>query len=278
MNGRANLVAVAAGQADIRFDEGAAQLPGLLARGLAAVQERHHALRREERLLADVWAEGGAVLDHDARALTLFADPLWIGVRRAYLLELASRWPGWSVAWAARGVLSLAEAARLPADGLVSANADLERLRRWRPLEIPPHAPAAAASGVQARWRTAVLVGATGWTVFALSALHVAAFGPRALEEVPRSAAPGLPPPDLGSAWDGGSLALDPARRTLALSHQDALTYHPELTDWLAGLWPGWHVAVHHLGVPEALARAGLDPHSWMPAAEVALRLEGFLR
>lgn len=263
MSGRANLVRVSGGHPEIRFDEsGAAGLPALLSAGPEATQAHLEGARREERLIADVWAEGGAVLDLDGRRLTFFADALPIGVRRAFLLELAGPWPGWQVGWAERGVLSLAQAARLPADGLVTPSRDLERLERWRPLEIPHHARASAAAGVAARWRTAALVGTTCYTVYALSAPHVAAFGPRVLDELPGSAAPGLPPPADERAWDGGSVAFDPARRTFALSHQDPLTYHPDFHAWLARIWAGWHVVVHHLGLPEQLARARLDPGS----------------
>ena len=262
MSGRANLVLLDSGRADIRFDEGAERLPALLAAGPAAALAHARAARREERLLADVWAEGGAVFALEARRLLFFADALWIGLRHALLAEVGRAWPGWAVAWAPRGVLSLAEAAGLPPDGLVTPSRDLERLERWRPVEIPPHAPAAAASGVAARWRTAALVrtpaGLASYTVLALSALHLAAFGERALAQLPERAVPGLPAPAAGREWDGGSLLYDLPRRTLTLSHQDPLTYHPDFHAWLARTWPGWQVDVHHLGVPEQLARAGL--------------------
>lgn len=60
----------------------------------------------------DIWAEGGILLDIDGRALLFFGgenirfSPPW---QRIFLRMVRRVWPGWSVAWAGRGIVGIAE-------------------------------------------------------------------------------------------------------------------------------------------------------------------------
>lgn len=61
--------------------------------------------------LDDVWAEGGAVVDFDAKVLLMFGgeDILYdVSLRRTYLDLLAEPWRGWEVRWAHEGIADLA--------------------------------------------------------------------------------------------------------------------------------------------------------------------------
>jgi hypothetical protein len=67
-------------------------------------------LTPDDQLYSTTWCEGGVFLDEDARTLLLFGDDgdgnltNCLPLRRAYLLLLAERWPGWTVEWAHQGV------------------------------------------------------------------------------------------------------------------------------------------------------------------------------
>ncbi|MGA2496699.1 MAG: hypothetical protein ABSH20_03100, partial [Tepidisphaeraceae bacterium] len=63
-------------------------------------------------LLDEIWAEGGAVLDRDARTLLLFGgeeEMSQVPVRRLYMALLRCVWKGWDVQWAQEGVADLAD-------------------------------------------------------------------------------------------------------------------------------------------------------------------------
>ena len=73
--------------------------------------------------LDEVWAEGGAVVDHDARLL------LWFGggdvraevpLRRAQLDLMRHAWPGWEVRWAREGVVDIAAQAGVAKEAVLS--------------------------------------------------------------------------------------------------------------------------------------------------------------
>ena len=60
--------------------------------------------------LDDVWAEGGCIVDHDARVLLWFGgeDIAFHVLERQTQMELMQRtWPGWVVRWAAGGIAEL---------------------------------------------------------------------------------------------------------------------------------------------------------------------------
>jgi hypothetical protein len=65
---------------------------------------------RERDWLDDVWAEGGAVVDHTRRHLVFYGDQLmWeLDAKRAVVRLLALTWPGWTVRWAYDGIGDIA--------------------------------------------------------------------------------------------------------------------------------------------------------------------------
>ena len=66
----------------------------------------------DELLLDEVWAEGGAVLDHDRQVLLLFGGEdiqYEVPLRHLYLQLIRRVWSGWEVRWAHEGVCDLAD-------------------------------------------------------------------------------------------------------------------------------------------------------------------------
>jgi hypothetical protein len=101
-----------------------------------------HALRfvRAQRALDDtdwlddVWAEGGAVIDCDARLLLLFGgeDILHdVPLRRVYLELLQRVWNGWTIRWAHEGIAELADYVGYPRANVLAPE---------RPDKKPAHA------------------------------------------------------------------------------------------------------------------------------------------
>ena len=270
---RANTVVLGAGRCEIRFHgRGAEQLPAVLMDGPERALAWAARGREDEQLLTEAWAEGGAVVDLEARRLAFWAEPFEIGLRRAALAVVAGAWPGWRVEWVAHGAVSVARAAGLAEESVAGDGRDLARLSAYWPVE-PPRA-------VRDGWRSTVIVGAEVHAVHSLSCLHLAALGERLVELVRRPAVEEIEeerdgPHELagiGGTWDGGSLLI--RRRELHVSHQDAVARDPGLLHWLMRVWSGWEVRVHALGVPEQRARAGLDPWGAEPVEAVAARLE----
>jgi hypothetical protein len=82
-----------------------------------------------EDLLDDVWAEGGAILDHDRRALLLFGGEdisYDVPTRRLYLRLLSHAWSGWEVRWAYEGVCDLADCLSVPRERVLNKSNALE--------------------------------------------------------------------------------------------------------------------------------------------------------
>lgn len=115
MGQRANLITVENGEYTIRYDHWCAnRLDKILFWGIGYALEYFEAQDKvgEEGWLDDVWAEGGAVIDLDRKHL------LWWGgediiydlfLRRVYLKLQIKIWADWSIEWAYRGVVDLAE-------------------------------------------------------------------------------------------------------------------------------------------------------------------------
>lgn len=117
MGQRANIAVVRGGERTLYYDHWAAnRLDVELFWGPAAATafaEQREPLADPRDWLDEVWGEGGAVIDHDRR------DLLWFGgedliyelpLRRAHLALMRRVWPGWTVRWAAGGMLELGAA------------------------------------------------------------------------------------------------------------------------------------------------------------------------
>lgn len=112
MGARANYVIIEDGAIDIYYSHwGAMYVPEVVIDGPEATR----AYIRDEApttgsLMNDIWAEGGILLDMDRRSLLFFGgenirfSPPW---QRIFLHMMRSVWQGWSVAWAARGIVDI---------------------------------------------------------------------------------------------------------------------------------------------------------------------------
>jgi hypothetical protein len=167
----------------------------------------------------------------------------------------------------------MARRANLPEDDLIGECRELARLQEFRPLDLPGRVSSPWRTGVILRDRADVV---RTLTVHSLTALHLMSFGPRVIERLEERAAAGLPAAgDVvesipgSTLWDGGSVYLDLRAQAVSVSQKSAVTHDPRLEAWVRERWPRWEVCVHQLGLPEQLARAGMDPWGWLAPVEL---------
>lgn len=115
MGQRANLITVEDGEYTVRYDHWCAnRLDDILFWGVGHALDYFAAQEEvgDEGWLDDVWAEGGAVLDLDNKHLLWWGGEaiLWELPRRRVFLKLQEKvWNGWTIEWAHRGIVDLAE-------------------------------------------------------------------------------------------------------------------------------------------------------------------------
>jgi hypothetical protein len=130
MGHRANLVIVRRGGYDLYYSHWAANtLPRDLFWGPthALTFVRLQRPTGEDGWLDNVWAEGGAIIDPDARVLRLFGGEniqYDVPLRRLYLTLLATVWDGWDVGWAHEGIADLADYVGYPRDRVITHKSD----------------------------------------------------------------------------------------------------------------------------------------------------------
>lgn len=126
MGQRANLITVESGEYTVRYDHWCAnRLDEILFWGAGYALEFFDAQEQvgDEGWLDDVWAEGGAVLDLDKKHLLWWGgeDILYeLPLRRLYLKLQAKVWNGWTIEWAHRGIVDLAEYVGYPKEKVLS--------------------------------------------------------------------------------------------------------------------------------------------------------------
>jgi hypothetical protein len=137
MGQRANLITVENGGYTVRYDHWCAnRLDKILFWGVGYALDFFDAQEEvgNEGWLDDVWAEGGAVLDLDKKHL------LWWGgedimyelpLRRVYLKLQEKVWNGWTIEWAHRGIVDLAEYVGYPKENVLADREDLNE-----PVEV----------------------------------------------------------------------------------------------------------------------------------------------
>jgi hypothetical protein len=182
----------------------------------------------QDEWLDDVWAEGGAVVDHPSRRLAFFGDEwmLELPAKRAFMRLLPLTWPGWDVRWAYDGLGDLA--ANVSVDrSVVRALGDRSMPDDLQPTplaEWPCHL-------VTVRDESGRLtVYPFGWAED-----HGAWQGPGLLDRLP---AGGLTQVNLPVIPDSG-LHVDVRSRTAGAWSIDVV---PGLLPALPDLWPGWQV------------------------------------
>lgn len=191
--------------------------------------------------LDDVWAEGGAVVDHTTRHLVFYGGQLLLEVpcKRAFLELLALTWPDWTVRWAYDGI------------GDLAAAAGIDRSVVRRPDEEERDLPRETETDLE--WSVHLLtVRAAGETTAypLFSEAHTAWQGPGLLGRLPVGGRGRLA---LGTLPASG-LHVDVPARTAGvwLSHCSR-----GLVPELEGLWPGWRVEFWEDRYEEQLARCG---------------------
>lgn len=193
--------------------------------------------RERDQWLDDVWAEGGAVVDHDRRVL------LWFGgedvmhdvpLRRVQFALMRRLWPDWEVRWAHEGIVDIAEYVGVPRREVLSAQAARDRSG---PSLAPPEERDWVTDVVAVRSSRGVL------RLFPLDFAHppdLLSAGPQLLDAA--SAEAGHSQLDW-AAWTqifpaGGSL-VDEAERLVAFwCAADA----PDCLARVTKAWPGWDV------------------------------------
>lgn len=148
-----------------------------------------HEVERDD-WLDDVWCEGAALVDHDARQLLLFTIHLdGFAHRTALLAVLARTWPGWEIRWAYDGLEDIAAhvgvdraVVRTAGDGPGGGSAAGPRdMGPLAPAEPDEHDFAVSLSVVDEQ-------GARGYALWVESVLDLLHRGPGLVREVPREA------------------------------------------------------------------------------------------
>lgn len=115
MGQRANLIIIDDGEYTLHYDHWCAnRLDEILFWGVGYALDFFSSQEEtgEDGWLDDIWAEGGAVLDMDKKHLLWWGgeDILYeLPLRRAYLKLQQKIWNGWTIEWAHRGIVDLAE-------------------------------------------------------------------------------------------------------------------------------------------------------------------------
>jgi hypothetical protein len=130
MGQRANLITVENGRYTVRYDHWVAnRLDDVLFWGAGYALEYFDVQEEvgDEGWLDEIWAEGGAVLDLDKKHLLWWGgeDVLYeLPLRRVYLKLQKRVWDGWTIEWAHRGNVDLAEYVGYPKENVLSTRED----------------------------------------------------------------------------------------------------------------------------------------------------------
>jgi hypothetical protein len=207
-------------------------------------------------LLNDVWIEGGAVIDIDRRHLCLWSgeEYLWsVRLRDLWLSFLPISWEGWTIQWAQRGVIDLAEHAGLdPAPLIQMKSDDVPFDPKWIALGI--HLGPSIGTFVTVRRRDGSLhdvhtrLRPSNW----LNA------GP-ALADLLEARKPDLVPSE-SAGWPRNFIFIDVPAQRLWVSEPLRGARYTHLEAWTCSRWPGWDVNLHLDGMPFHLRLAGRDP------------------
>ena len=127
MGHRANLITVENGEYTLRYDHWCSnRLDEILFWGAGYALEYFEAqevVSDEEGWLDDIWAEGGAVLDLDKKHLLWWGGEdisYEISLRRVYLKLQKKIWNDWTIEWAHRGIVDLAEYVGYPKEKVLA--------------------------------------------------------------------------------------------------------------------------------------------------------------
>lgn len=131
MGQRANLIIIEDGKYTLRYDHWCAnRLDKILFWGIGYALDYFEAQDKvgEEGWLDEIWAEGGAILDLDKKHLLWWGgeDVLYnVNLRLVYLKMQAKVWKDWTVEWANRGIVDLAEYVGYPKEKVLTSRENL---------------------------------------------------------------------------------------------------------------------------------------------------------
>lgn len=271
MGARANYVIIEGGAIDIYYSHwGAMDVPAVVVDGPVATR----AYIRDEApttdsLMDDIWAEGGILLDMDRRALLFFGgenirfSPPW---QRILLHMMRPIWQGWSIAWAARGIVDIASYPGLAESLHIDPASLIQRKKRiieqaYTETKIrTPHEKPWVYTVITVKWED----GRVGDYTFDSALDGYLLFGPDLLVIV-REREPDALPREEGSGaityFD--ALDQDPREgayiniesRTIWVMHDNPL--YSATTERIEQVWPGWRVNEQFEGLGRQVALSG---------------------
>jgi len=237
-------------------------IPEQVAWGPAAFLLELESKRPVDGLMDEVWCEGGAAMDLDARQLVFFGGQALrahAGLRDAFLLLVRASWPGWQVRWAHDGVVDLADA--IGVDRL-SLEQEADRRLTWGVDDFA--GVRAAQPGDEQILLTRMGPSPTHAAFDAVADVeHVLGIGPAMLAELERR--PLAPLPRERGVSQGA--VIDEAAKHI--SYWYSFPERDRAAE-LAARWPGWRLERIRGGYREHLTRARLDGEGlWLSRDEV---------
>jgi hypothetical protein len=266
MGHRANFVVVQGGRASLYYSRWAAiTLSQSILFGPESTLRYIETLQPTDALLDEVWCEGAAVMDRDAKRLLFFVrDPRYHpGLRRYFLPLLKYNWPGWDVRWADQGIVDVALYLGTDPATVRCEEADESRFAKPELVSAPEFVESLLTVGC---------LGTASNYGFEECLTNLLALGPKLIDSIHgRDHAPLTEDEDLS-----GGAFLDPDRR--------------EMWVWWSGprddrhvgrisrSWPGWTVRRHKEGLRRQVELSGRDAtHIGMGEEEAIQRIMALL-
>ncbi|MEO7003749.1 MAG: hypothetical protein ABI068_18105 [Ktedonobacterales bacterium] len=252
-------------------------MPSVVSGGPAATMAYIRELRREPGLLDTVWAEGGILLDAKTHTLLFFGGlAIYTSpyLRCLFLPAVQPIWQGWTVAWAAHGVVDLAAyPCAAHTLGITPTSVIRADVSVWDPYPRPeiddpdnpyyaasgdtPDEPAAIGTILTVRWEVGQIADYSLWR-FPWGYLT---FGVGRLDILRKRTSEPLPRED-HTTTDGYDLVgggyADVQTQTLWVWENHTL--NPAYLERIAWAWPGWQVKENLDGLAHQVTLSGRDP------------------
>lgn len=286
MGNRANYVLIEDGRAQIYFTRwGALDIPATLLSGPEATIAYARSLTPDNSLLTDTWAEGGVLLDVDARHLSFWGGynvEYYPYLRRPLLAALRLLWPYWLVDWATFGVAELARAVGCDLSAVYESDFDnVDFLQGIAPLLtaeqlLRAQAADAMETALTIRWRTGEVKDyrfSRHWNEDEsdgpgrlVTPIGILSLGPKLLNIM--YSQPTMALPQEGGEREPEVAYVDEEAQILWLGADE---FDPRYLEALARRWPGWQVQGHTEGVVRQALLSGRDPTALMVPQQRAI-------
>jgi len=261
---RANLIVTEQGETTIHYSHwGAQYIPSLLVSGHEKTLAYIADFAPVEDLIEIGWAEGGVLLDSDARRLTFWGGDSILHspyLRRLLLPGLRRIWPGWDVAWATHGPEDFALYLGRDPASVISPYAPPPVVATSEQLRGPQRPELFCV--VTVKWEDRQITDHG----FSMDPDRALLFGVGLLEIV-RDATPDALPHEASDSPNvhgpEGGAYLDLATHTLWAWEDNIITF--DYLRRIEQVWPGWHAKGHVDGLARQVALSGRDPALVMP-------------